>query len=286
MNPAARNNRRNTRWLAPLAVLVLVGPVFADDEPAEQVPAALVQQPAAPLDGAEAEAFLRTAAIVARVPIGTGITHPEKLTLSDGTRTARAAWKTLHLHTMGRTKMSDGRVELDFRDSWKHDVAAYELDKLLGLGLVPPTVERRIDGRSGALQLWIEGAMTELQRRSEGVQPPDRQSWVERGSAVRLLRELAYDTDYNIQNTLYGPGFRVYAIDFSRAFRVAPQLLSAARLGRLSPEAVDALRRLDRATLEVRLGPWLDRHQISGLLARRDAIVALADSRLAAAARH
>ena len=27
--------------------------------------------------------------------------------------------------------------------------AVVELDKLLGLGLVPPTVERRIDGRDG-----------------------------------------------------------------------------------------------------------------------------------------
>jgi hypothetical protein len=280
MNAAARRNRRFAGWLAAAATLVLCGPGLGGAAPQAAAPEA----PPAPLEGAQAEAFLRAAPIVDRRSIGSGITRSEKLTLCDGVRTARAAWKTIHERVMGLSKMADGRVEFDFRDSWKHDVAAYELDKLLGLGLVPPTVERRIDGRRGALQLWIEGAMTELDRRRGQLQPPDPRAWNERRAAVALLRELAYDTDYNVQNTLYGPGFRVYAIDFSRAFRISPRLLSAERLSRLSPETVQRLRRLDRATLEARLSPWLDGLQLAGLLARRDAIVALADGRLAAAA--
>jgi hypothetical protein len=270
MNPVGRLVPRSPSWLAPVAVLALAGPLLAGDE--------LPAPPAAPLEGAEAEAFLHTAVVVARKPIGSGVTHSDKLTLTDGRRSARAAWKTIDEHVLGLSHMDNGNVEFDYRDSWKHDVAAYELDKLLGLGLVPPTVERRIQGRRGALQLWVEGAMTELDRRHRNLQPPDVAAFNERRAAVRLLRELSYDTDNNVQNTLYGPGFRVYAIDFSRAFRISTQLLSPERLHRLpSPEIIEKLRALDRATVEAHLSPWLQGRQITGLLARRDAIVALVD---------
>jgi hypothetical protein len=233
------------------------------------------------LEGAEAEAFLRAARVVARKPIGAGVTRSERLTLTDGERTARAAWKTLHQHTIGLARMQDGRVEFDFRDSWKHDVAAYELDKLLGLGLVPPTVERRIDGRQGSLQLWIEGAMTDLDRRRQGLQPPDPAVWASRRAAIRFLRELAYDTDYNVQNTLVAQGFRVWAIDFSRAFRVVPQLPSPETLGHVPRATVERLRALDGATVQAHLGAWLDGVQIDGLLKRRERLLAQVDQRQA-----
>ena len=269
--------------LLALAAGIVLSPVARGQAPAPVPPPPPLVE-GLPLIGEEAEAFLRTAHVVARTPIGKGITRPTRLTLTDGSKTHRAVWKTINERRMGLQRLDRGGLEFDFRDSWKHDVAAYELDKLLGLGLVPPTVERRIDGRRGAVQLWIEGAITELDRRRGHLQPPDPQAWSQRRAAVALLRELAYDTDYNVQNTLYGPGFRVYAIDFSRAFRISPRLLSAERLSRLSPETVERLRRLDRATLEARLSPWLDGLQLAALLARRDAIVALADARPAAAA--
>ncbi len=269
---AARTVLPPTPWLAgPVLALLLAPSGFAGEA-----------TPCSPLEGAEAEAFLRTAAVVARSPIGSGITRSERLTLSNGSCTARAAWKKLHQRVMGLQKMADGRTEFDFRDSWKHDVAAYELDKLLGLGLVPPTIERRIGGLTGALQLWIEGAMNDLDRRRRHVEPPDRARFEERCAAVLLLRELAYDTDYNVQNTLIGPEFRVYAIDFSRAFRIQPGLLSPERLHRFPRAAIERLRTLDRASFQQRLSPWLDRLQITALDRRREQILALVDRQVAA----
>jgi len=35
--------------------------------------------------------------------------------------------------------LRDGTFEANFSDSYKFEFAAYELDKLLGLGLVPPS---------------------------------------------------------------------------------------------------------------------------------------------------
>jgi hypothetical protein len=235
-----------------------------------------------PLAGEEAEAFLRTAHVVARTPIGTGITRPDRVTLTDGTRTHRAVWKTIHERRMGLQRIEGGGLEFDFRDSWKSEVAAYELDKLLGLGLVPPTVERRIAGRTGSAQMWVEGALTEDDRKRKGLEAPDADAWNAQMHKVRLLHQLTYNTDYrNIRNVLVDAKFRVYAVDSSRAFRIQEDLLTPEDLVRFSRAVLERLAALDRPTLEARLGSWLDGRQIDGLLARRDRILALVKERIA-----
>jgi hypothetical protein len=283
--PLAATAGPRSRWM-PLAVLALLAaaPRSALSGPAASpLQAATPAVPAieSPLEGQDAENFLSTAEVVAQAPISSGITHSQKLTLRDGARTAHAAWKTINEHVPGLQHMADGRSEFDFRDSWKHEVAAYELDKLLGAGLVPPTVERRINGRVGALQLWIEGAMTEVDRRRKKLEPPNRAIWNERRATERLLRELVYDTDRNSHNVLYDPTFRVWAIDFSRAFRILPQIQDPGRLDCFSRAVLARLRALDRQAAETHLGRWLDRIQIEGLMRRREQVLALADALIA-----
>jgi hypothetical protein len=237
-----------------------------------------------PLEGAQAEAFLRTARVVGRVPVGEGVTDPERLTLTDGTRTLDAVWKTIDEHTPGMKRMESGGWQFDFRDSWKNEVAAYELDKLLGLELVPPTVEREVAGRTGSLQIWVEGVMTEHDRRERGLEPKgprDIIRWGNRIHCVRLLHQLTYNADFqNIKNILVDPEFRVYVVDSSRAFRIQEDLLAPDDLQRFSRTTLERLEVLDRAGLEERMGRWLGEMQIEGLLARRDRILALATQRV------
>jgi hypothetical protein len=204
------------------------------------------------------------------------------MTLTDGTRTHRAIWKTINEHRMGLQRIEGGGLEFDFRDSWKSEVAAYELDKLLGLGLVPPTVERRIAGRTGSLQMWVEGAMTEDDRKKRGLEAPDAAAWNAQMHKVRLLHQLTYNTDHrNVRNVLLDATFRVYAVDSSRAFRIQADLLEPGDLVCFSRAVMGRLAALDRPTLEARLRPWLDGRQIDGLLARRDRILALVKERIA-----
>jgi hypothetical protein len=234
-----------------------------------------------PLTGEAAEAFLRTAEVARKKAIGTGITHPDQYTLSDGERTCRAVWKTIDEFKRGVTRFEGGGVVVDFADSYKHEIAAYELDKLLGTGLVPPTVERRFGDTTGSLQLWVEGAMTEADRKQKKIAPPDLQSWNEQIYKVRLLHQLTYNTDYrNIRNVLSDPSFRVYAVDFSRAFTFYPDLRSEEELPRFSRSLLEALKTLDRPTLDAKLGHWLTGPQIEGILKRRDKLVALAARRV------
>jgi hypothetical protein len=228
-----------------------------------------------PLEGAEAEAVLRRARVVSRKPIGEGVTGSERLVLEDGGRTLRAAWKTIDVFRPGSTRFQDGTIEVDFRDSWRFEVAAYELDKLLGIGLVPPVVERTIDGRKGALQMWVEGAVTDAERRRRGLEDPDVDHWNRQIYNCRLLHQLTYNTDFrNIRNVLVDPSFRVYAIDFSRAFRTLPYLMAESDLDRVSRPVFERLERLDAAAVEGHASPWIRGRQVSTLLKRRDRIVA------------
>jgi hypothetical protein len=252
-------------WLA--APLVLPAAVSAQDAPAAVA--------GLPLEGAAAEQFLRDAEVVERAPIGGSVARPDRVTLTDGTHTYRAIFKTIDEHSMGLKQLESG-VEFDFRDSWRSEVAAYELDKLLGLRLVPPTVERKIGGKNGSLQLWVEGAITEEARRKEGRSAPDVEAWNAQMHRVRLLHQLVRDTDFlNPQNVLVDPSFRVYAVDASRAFRIQKDLLEPKDLVRFDRNVLEKLAALDRPTAQERLGRWLDKSQIGALLARRDKILAL-----------
>lgn len=261
-----------TRWSLPELVLaaVLATPLGAE----EPKPSGLL------LHGQEAEEFLRSARVVQRKEIGKGVTRPEKLTLSDGTQTLHGVWKTIDVHKAGQQRMERG-WEFDFRDSWKSEVAAYELDKLLGLGLVPPTVERHIDGRVGSLELWIEGAVTEDERQKQKLEPPHLPRWNNQLHNVRLFRQLVYDTDFqNVRNVLVDPSFHVYAIDSTRGFRIQKTLLAPDDLVCFSRSVLERLKALDQALLRQHLGGWLDPMQIQGLLGRRDAILAIVEKRI------
>ena len=171
-----------------------------------------------PLEGEEAERFLATAQIIRMKPVGVGITNSYKVYLANGNRTIKAIWKTVDEHRQELSRSERGSFQFGFRDSYKYEIAAYELDKLLGLGLVPPTVERTIDNQTGSLQLWVEGAFTEFERRKKQLLPKDGWRWGAQMYKVNLLNQLIYNTDTkNVLNILFDPDFRVYAIDHSRS---------------------------------------------------------------------
>lgn len=236
-----------------------------------------------PMVGADAEEFLRTAEVVAVRDLDVpGVTRPRKVELSDGRRTAFAVFKTVDEHAM-RKRFPDGSTELHFSDSFKYEIAAYELDKLLGLTLVPPAVARTIGRDEGALSLWVEGARTEAERlEAKDGSPPDNVAWSNQIQTVRLFLELIRDTDYrNVNNLLVTSDWKVYTIDSSRAFRATAKLQEEKSLQRFSRRVLASLEALDRATVDQRLGAWLDARQLDGLWARRNLILELAARRIA-----
>lgn len=245
--------------------------------------AADTTEPAAGLPDEAIETFLREAEVIELKEFASkGITRPKRAVLSDGEQSLRAAFKDVdELHVKWET--ADGRYFLHVIDSYRNEIASYELDKLLGLGLVPPTVERTIDGDTGSLQLWLEGAKTEWQRKKvEKLSPPDMEAWNNQVSTIKLYLQLVWDTDFNnISNVMVGPDWKIWKIDSSRAFYTKAKLRNEDSLTRFSRGFLNALEDLDRDQLDQTLGPWLSKRQIKTLLQRRNRILELAEERVA-----
>jgi hypothetical protein len=247
--------------------------------------AASAQVPASglPLEGAEAEEFLRSAEVIdLRYLEGQALTRPQRATLSDGNRTVRALFKTIN-EDRAKVKLSNGETITNFKDSYYNEIAAYKLDRLLGLGVVPPCVKRRVGAKQGSMCLWVEGAMTEWERDKEKkLRPPDIEAWNRQMHTIRLFLQLTYDFDYlNTRNLLIDEDWKIYKIDSSRSFRNEHKLRDPSELERFSRAVLESLRQLDADEVQTALKESLSKPQIKGLLARRDLILEVAEQRVA-----
>lgn len=161
-------------------------------------------QPFATATFQEVEGALQTAKIIKSKDLGTGVTKPLKFTLDNGQIEFHACYKNVDEHRSGVTRLENG-IEVDFKDSWKYEIAAYELDKVLGLGMVPATVARYFEGKEGSVQLWIENSMTERERKAKQMEPPDPVKWNRQIAKVRVFDNLIYNIDRNLGNVLIDP---------------------------------------------------------------------------------
>jgi hypothetical protein len=239
--------------------------------------------PALALTGEAAETFLREARVVKLSDFESkGITQPRLATLTNGKLTLMAAYKDVD-EVYPKMKIGNGRVLVNLKDHYKHEIAAYELDKLLGLGIVPPTVERRIWREWGSLQMWINGAMTEGKRKKDGeLSPPDMSAWNNQISTLKVFLQLIWDTDYNnISNIMVDENWNIWKIDSSRAFYIDPDLRREAALTRFSKPLLASLEDLDQGEFEKVLKPWLNARQIRTMWQRRTRVIELAAERVA-----
>jgi hypothetical protein len=172
--------------------------------------------------------------------------------------------------------------EIDFRDSYKNNVAAYRLDRLLGLGMVPVTVVREHDGKPASFTWWVDDLlMTEKERIRKKMPAPDVEVWNRQVFVVRLFDQLIFNFDRNLGNLLVDTEWRIWMIDHTRAFKIFPDLRSPKELAdSCEQDLLAALRALEKPVLEAEMKDLLNEGQIDGLLGRRDTIVRFYDDRL------
>ena len=220
------------------------------------------------------EAFLRTAEVISEEIASVGITRPARLELEkDGVRRS-SMFKAVEIIYPGPIRV--GRETQDgLRDSWKYEVAAYELDRLLGLDLVPVTVMRQIGDREGALIDWVDGVLPDY---GVSLADFDMAAWEDEVAKVWLFDYLAYNIDRTPENLLVTAGFGIKLIDHGRAFQ--RYLVPMRPLSRFPRAAIQNLRQLSDGELSQPLLSYLAADKIAALLERRRWVLARVDTLL------
>jgi hypothetical protein len=232
---------------------------------------ALAFQASGAVQGPEAERALKTARVVDAPRPFRDVATPSPATLSLGGVRFRATWLSIDSTRSGlRTAMAAAD------ETYRGECAAYQVDRLLQLGMVPATVERVISGARGALTLDVDRAMTESQRAAADLQPPDAELWERQRLAVRFFDDLIANADRQPDTILITADWRIRLIGHTRAFRDTSDLVAPEALTRFSRALLAAAERLDEATLKQRLARFASTWQIRALLERRDRLVALA----------
>jgi len=263
---------RRCLWAAPVVVLIALGTVVL-----------VAQEAVAPapskLTCADIETFLKTAKVGRQRDIPVGVTTPSRATLDNGTMKHDAAIQTVDVRAA--THATRRGTELNFRDTWKFNVAGYELAKMLELNMVPPYVERNINAGPASLSWWVNDAMMERDRVQKKISPPDIAKWTGEMHAARLFHDLIGDADVNMTNTLITKDWRVWMIDFSRAFRRTKALRYPDLVTKVDRKLLANLRALNRDELKKKLGRWLESPELDGILVRRDLLVGILDKQIA-----
>ena len=231
-------------------------------------------QPATPTGVPEAsERLLETGTVTRVKTLSKGITRPRKITLTDGVVTHDAVFQSID-DEKPVERFGSGRIELDFRDSYHFNIAAYRLARAIGLDhMVPPCVERVIRGERGSLCWWIDWQWDEQMRVKQKLRPPDPIRWQQQWDAARVFGALVEDTDRNQTNMLITGDWRLWMVDFSRAFRKTQALGRPDRLRRCPRALLDRLRALAEPDVRAAVGPHLREAEIEGVLSRRQRIV-------------
>ena len=212
----------------------------------------------------EMENYLRTAEIISvKIDLEGGRTEAWKINLNDGKIARRGIFKYINR----------ARPAL-LPDSYKYEIAAYELDKLLSLNIVPPVVERELKGQEGSLQLLIEGCITENERKRRNIKPPDLKSFQNALEVINIFENLVYNERIDPDDILiHRENWKVWGVDFSRAFAPASELIPGYEITRCSKKLFQNLLKWDSNVVKTKLKPYLNDEEIEALLKRKNIIV-------------
>lgn len=224
--------------------------------------------------------LLRRGSVVDARPLGEGVSRASILVLEAGGQRLRAVFHDIDMSS--RKPVQLGRkTALFFVDSYRSQVAAYELSRLMGLDRVPPTVKRIVLGRVGSAQLWIENATTWKEIRKAEAQIPEPAYVRRQLYDLRVFDNLIHNTDRNLGNILFDPDWNLWWIDNTRSFSLHRELVAPDLVERCSRGLWRDLHSMDEEAVHERLRPYVSRAEIKALFTRRDLLIALLEERIA-----
>jgi hypothetical protein len=214
----------------------------------------------------EYEAYLKSAKVTGMKEVGVGVTRPNRAFFEPGGPFGSMAWKPL---TPG--------FKSGYYESYKSEIAAYELDKLLQLGMVPPTVERTMDGATGAAVMWASPTRSfkELggvpgQAKVAGPPGPKVAEWTRQVVRAKMFDNLIANKDPNLGNWLVDPDWHLLLIDHSRSFTTMKNMVH--KMDNIDGPLWEKFKTLDEAAITGAVGDWLGKAEIKAMIERRDAM--------------
>jgi hypothetical protein len=226
------------------------------------------------------EEFLEKAEVVGKRQMSgsEAVTSPWVLTLKLGDVTHRGLWKN-----------AQGRMG-GFWEGWNYEIAAYRMDKLFGLGMVPPTIERRFEGERGSCQYWVDDCISLTDKDAQRLRTPPIKvfGWNRATYLQRFFDNLIANEDRHKNQILITPDWRMILIDHSRSFRTSGRFVKNLLYSAKNPEGpmlmsqlpravVEKLKGLDFAAIREAVGPYLSDQEIHAVLIRRELILAEID---------
>jgi hypothetical protein len=262
--------RRRSRVLGAILLVGLAPALFAQGASA----------PISSLSPEEMEAFLLKARVSGVRDAGSGVTGSRRATLSDGQLT-----HDVHIQTVdiAQQVFEAGRnTELNFKDTYRYNIAGYRVARLIGLTTVPMSVERSIEGKVAAVTWWVDDVkMDEKERMKTKDLGPDPVRTNKQIQIMRIWDELIQNRDRNQGNILWTHDWTLWLIDHTRAFRLDHNLRRPEQLSRCDRSLLERLRAITPESLAQAVGMSLTRQEQEALLMRRNQIIKHYDDRIA-----
>jgi hypothetical protein len=232
------------------------------------------------------EDFLKTAKVVAQKQLSgaEAVTSPWVLTMEKDGVQHRALWKNALGERVG-----------GFKETWKGEIAAYRLSRLLGLHMVPATVEREFQGDRGSCQIWVDAWNTMETIRKQKLNPKGikANAFFRALFLQRAFDNLISNEDRHQRNYLIMDDWRMILIDHSRSFRTTKKFTTKLIydekfkegptfiMAELPRAFVEAMKALTSEGIRQVVGEYLTDEEIAATMARRDLIIAWLDKRIA-----
>jgi len=221
---------------------------------------------------ADREAFLTQGKIISVEDIGHGVTKPIKVGMDFNGVQHAAQIQTVDKDLPDFFPKRGPPIHM--RDSWRFNIAAYKLDRLLDLRMIPVSAKRTYKDKPSAITWWVDDVMfEETDRIKKDLTAPDPERFDRQFAVARVFDELIINIDRNLSNFLITKSWNLVLIDHSRSFTAYHGIRNEAKLTRCSTGLLAKMRELTEAQVSGAVGPLLTKAEISALIARRNLIV-------------
>ena len=218
---------------------------------------------------AEIESYLKTVQMLKFEDLSVGVTKPKRAFLPEGGPMKYLAWKMIP------PARYDG-----YWESYRSEIAAYELDKILELNMVPPAVDKVYRGEHGAAIMWVSPTKSFKELGGTGSPTPPARlqaAWNRQLVRAKMFHNLIANLDPNLGNWLVDPAWNLILIDCSRCFTSDQKMTHV--LTRVDPTLWDRMKALTEDALLKTIGPLMaSRGELRAIIRRRDAMQKIIDA--------